>query len=102
MPSVGDEGDSRDGECCCDEHGRRSSVTSLRQEASSDDAARLTWFAGSLGCGWRCGRIRFYRRLLRSRRLGERIAELNRLDSLPILDIAEGCFELALFRYQQR
>ena len=96
-PSADDEGDSRDAECRCDEHGRRSSVTSLRQEASSDDATRLTWFARSLGCGWRCGRIRFYRRRLRSRRLGKRIAELNRLDSLPILGITEGCFELALF-----
>ena len=97
MPSVGDEGDSRDGECCCDDHGHRSGVTSLRQEASSDDAARFAWLTGSLGRGRRYGRIRFYRRLLRSRRLGKRIAELNRLDSLPILGITEGCFELALF-----
>ena len=94
MSSVDDEGDSRDGECCCDDHGHRSGVTSLGQEASSDDAARFTWLAGSLGRGRRYGRIRFYRGLLGSLLLGEGIAELNRLDSLPILGVAEGRLKL--------
>ena len=97
MPSVGDEGDSRDGECCCDDHGHRSGVTSLRQEASSDDAARFAWLTGSLGRGRRYGRIRFYRGLLGSLLLGEGIAELNRLDSLLILGVAVRFLLLTFF-----